>query len=261
MLEHVAAILGALLLLPGPSASDVPPLWGESLLSILEEDISREFGRERFLLRRRYGKNVAFEFGIASGPSFLLPVKAGREVPGLPTREQPTYGDLFSVGSHVNATAGYTFRPALSVLLRCGLERYPGNPVTEGFLGARRYDPFWVFPLCAGLRFGAPLSLPARHWWVQGVSPRIRGPAPFFEVLVGMAHRPAVERRPGGEYWRGATVFSGSVGLGFEVRFGTLSVSASASFHYHSEPPEGVWYAEAEAAMAVRVSVGFTLRF
>jgi hypothetical protein len=217
--------------------------------------------RRRTVLANRYGENAPFGFECGGGPAFLLPAKAGRPIAGDPPRERPAYPDLFQAGSHAAVGFHLRMRPALHLVLRAGFEYYRGRTRTEAVLGRVSYDSMWILPVQAGLRFGLPLSLPARAWWVPGFAPRRRGAFPFVEAVAGVAHRTRVDAGDLGPYWRTANVFAAELSLGAAWRFGTLAMHLCAAFAYRSEPPERVWFAEPEAAMAVLVRAGFAIRF
>jgi hypothetical protein len=218
------------------------------------------FSRRLYLLRRKFGRNAPILFGLSGGAARLLSFKAGREITGTPGRERPLYPDVFGTGACVSVHAAFTFKPALSLLLRGGMELYPGRRRSEGILGRVRYTDMRIYPVLAGIRLSAPFGLPVSAWGVQDFSPKVKGGGPFFEVLAGMAYRSRVDLKPQSAYWGGATVFSSALGLGVEYRFGTLALFASLRVAYHSEPPDRVWYAEPEAALAAGLSGGFSLR-
>jgi hypothetical protein len=217
--------------------------------------------RERFALRLVHGADAPLVLEWSAGAAFLLPVKAGRPIPGSPPRERPSYADLFHEGSHIFLGARFRMRPALSLLLRAGFEYYRGKSVTEGVLGRLRYTSMWIVHVQTGLRLGFPLGLPLSSWWITDFTPREKGALPFIEALAGVAHRPRIDHEPVGPYWRASQVFAAEAAVGIEYRFGSLTVSVAAGFAYRSEPPERVWYADPEAVMAILVRAGLAWRF
>lgn len=251
----LAVLLLAALPFPAPAADPPAP---EGPGETASEPDERE--RERFLLRRRFGPDAPLRIGLTGGAAFLIGVKAGRPVPGLPPRERPLYSEIFGAGAVLGVEGEFVFRPALALVGRAAAEFFPGRRRDEGFLGPVRYSDLWMLPVQAGLRLQAPLALPASAWWVQGLAPPVTGACPFVEALVGLSWRGAVDLEPLGRYWRPAWVFAAEGAAGLELRLGRLTVSVSAGFAYRSEPPEDLWYGEAEAAMAWAVRGAVSLR-
>jgi len=258
-----ALVLLSALARPSEGRAGAPVERTPGLLSFLAGRVpaGKRSGRDRFLLRRRYGSEAPFSIGIRAGGCFLGAGKAGRAVPGSPPRDRPAYREAFGPGFFSAVSGEYAFRPILRLIFRAGFEVYPGRAREEGALGTVRYDDLWIVPLRGGLRLECPLSLPPSSWTVQGYAPPIRGLHPFLEVMFGMAFRPAVDLEPVGSYWSEALVFSAEAGAGAVYRFPGLSIAVCAGLSYHSEPPERVWFAEPEAALAVLVSGEISMRF
>ena len=209
----------------------------------------------------KWGPGVPFAAGIELGASFLLSERAGLPVPGAPPRVAPTYDQAFGTGVAAGLRFSYTFRSVLSAFAYAGLESYPGQDRDEGQLGPVSYGDMIVVPCLVGLRLGAPLGLDSTEWLRQGFAPRVDGLFPFLEAGVGVAWRSSVELEPVGTYWEAASVFSARAAAGVEIRYEGISLAAAAVFAYHSEPPESLWYAEAEATMALAADFSLSFRF